>query len=154
MTEANFRDFTKKRPEIYFDLNGERYHCRKALTPKKLQLAMRAFRSIKSEFDAVVDTSDAAEKAENTDLLGKIAGVLIHFLKVDSFDRLNAALNDDEPDEPIDVEQLMEILKWTLETMTGRPTTPSPDSTDTSPSDGTGTSSTAGAQLEASTLSS
>ena len=140
---ANYRDFSKKRDPISFGLNGENFECRKALTPKKLQMAMIAFRSIKKEFEAVVDAGINEDNAP--DLLDKIASVLVHFLKAESFERLQLVLNEDEPDEPVDVQQLMEILQWVLEKMMGRPTTPSSDSTPTSPSDGTGTSLTAGA---------
>lgn len=143
---ANFRDFTKKRPELYFILNDERFNCRKALTPKKLQLAMRAFKGIKAEFDAAKQVGLDEDNA--TDLLSKISAVMVHFLKTESYERFELMLNEDEPDEPVDTQQLMEVLQWTLEQITGRPTTPSSESTDTSPSDGTGTSSTAGAQLE------
>jgi hypothetical protein len=147
---ANFRDFTKKRPDIYFLLNGDRFDCRKALTPKKLQLAMRSFKSIKAEFDAVKD--EGLDSDNTPDLISKISAVLVHFLKPESYQRFELMINEDEPDEPVDIQQLMEILQWVLESIAGRPTTPSPESTDSSPSDGTGTSLTAGAQLEASTL--
>lgn len=147
---ANFRDFTKKRAEIYFFLNGEKFDCRKALTPKKLQAAMRSFKSIKAEFETI--TTAGLDEDNTPDLLAKIADVLVHFLKAESFERLQLVLNEDEPDEPVDVQQLMEILQWVLEKITGRPTTPSSESTSSSPSDGTGTSSTVGAQLEESIL--
>lgn len=149
---ANYRDFTKKRARVHFDLNGENFECRKALTPKNLQLAMRAFRSVKTEFELAAAAGVTEENAP--DLLSKISNVMIHFLKLESFDRFNALLQEDEPEEPVDTVQLMEILQWVLEKTAGRPTPPSSDSTPTSPSDGTGTSSTAGAQLEESTPSS
>lgn len=147
---VNYRDFTKRRPSIGFGLNGQEFECRKALTPKKLQLAMRSFRAIKQEFESVVNAG--INEANAPDLLGKIASVLVHFLKTESYQRFEEMLNEEEPDEPVDVQQLMEILQWVLEQMMGRPTKPSSDSTPTSPSDGTGTSLTAGAQLEESIL--
>lgn len=140
---ANYRDFTKKREPVHFGLNGQDFDCRKALTPKQLQRAMMGFKQVKLEFDAV--TGVGIDEGNAPKLIDKIADVLVHFVKVESFNRLKEMLNEDEPDEPVDVFQLMEILQWVLEKMAGRPIQPSPDSTDTSPSDGTGTSSTAGA---------
>jgi hypothetical protein len=141
---ANYRDFTKKREPVHFGLNGQDFDCRKALTPRQLQLAMTAFKQVKRDFDRVAGSA-ANEDGVPPELLQKVSDVLAHFVKAESFARLSAMLAEEEPEEPIDIQQLMEILQWLLEKMAARPTTPSPDSTDTSPSDGTGTALTAGA---------
>lgn len=152
MDTANFRDFTKKRPPVYFILNGdERFNCYRAISPKKLQRAMNAFRGIQAE------TKDGIDEGNVVALLGRISNTMIFFLKPESYERFEKLVNppdedevdgeDDSDEKLVDVEQLVDILTWLLgEVYSTRPTKPSSDSSTTSPSDGTGTSSTAGAQ--------
>lgn len=143
---AHFRDFTKKRPPVYFHLNDERFDCAKAINPKKLQRAMNTFRGLKTDIEKGVDESNVA------DLLDRISDTMVFFMKAESYERFHALINDEDADEPVDHEQLVAILTWLLgEVYSARPSKPSSDSTTTSPIDGTGTISTDGAQLETST---
>jgi hypothetical protein len=144
---VHFRDFSKKRGEVNFNIDDQRFDCFKAINPKKLQRAINAFRGIQKTAEGGVNESNFS------DLLERVTNTMVFFLKPESYERFDTLVNDEDADEPVDIGQLVEILTWLLgDVYAARPTKPSSESTTTSPSDGIGTSSTAGAQLEESIL--
>lgn len=160
---AIFRDFTKKRPPVYFNIGDEKFHCFKALGPRRLQRAINAFREVQTQSKEGVTEGNVGQ------LLERITNTMIFFLKPESYKRFDALVRREDEDElendiedvadddyePVDVYQLIDILTWLLGDVYGaRPTKPSSDSSTTSESDDGGTSSTAGAQLEESIPSS
>jgi hypothetical protein len=129
--QAQFRDFTRKRSPIYFTVGDDRFDCVKALAPVKLQEFVNASRR------GATDETNAIDRVVNA----------MRFIVVqDQFPRFLELLSDD--DDPIDIEQLMEIMSWAVETYGVRPTGASSNSSTTSANDGAGTSSTAGAPAE------
>lgn len=134
--QARFRDFTKKRSPIYFTVGDDRFDCVKALSPKKLQEFVAASRGTATDESNVVDRVINAMK----------------FIVVQAqFPRFVELLDDDE--DPIDVEQLLDIIGWAVETYGVRPTVASSNSSTTLATDDAGTSSTAGALPAESILS-
>lgn len=121
---ANFRDFTKKRPPIYFIIDEDRFDCHKALSAVDLQKALERFRDSKS------DGSDVT--ADN--VMQKILSALELLLKPDSFTKFHVALYDETREEPIGLDQLKDIFEWLIEQYTQRPTSPLADSSDSSKS--------------------
>jgi len=109
---AIFRDFTKKRREIFFTIDEERFDCRKALGAADLQQAMLKFKSARSDDEDVT--------AEN--VLAKISAALELLLLPDAHARFMAAVLDRDRLEPIDLPQLTEIFQWLIEQYTVRPT--------------------------------
>jgi hypothetical protein len=126
--QAKFRDFTKKRSPVYFTVGDDTFHCVKALSPVKLQEFIR--------------TARRSETTEDN-ILERITGAMKFILTKDDYPRFLEIMDDD--DDPLDVEQLLEILAWAVETYGVRPTEASSSSSTTSANDGAGTSSTAGA---------
>lgn len=133
---ATFRDFSRKRPRIFFAIGDDEFDAYKALTPAKLQEAMHKFKGTKEE-DGEVNVDNIMEK---------LAGALGLLLKPESFTRFVAAMNDEERDEPIDVPQLTDIFQWLIEQYTSRPTQALDDSSTSSKIDSAGTDSLDGAQ--------
>lgn len=131
-----FKDFSKKRADVAFALQGRTFNCVRAIALDAMQEIVLTMKG----------------KAEDEDKDGNVALPVV-------IDRLKAAfklvLRDDEyvpflamlgdKDDPADLDQLQEIISWLVGVYTTRPTPPSSDSSPTSPSDGSGTSSTAGA---------
>lgn len=135
--EVIFRDFTQKRSPIAFGLDGQRFYCVKALSADALQDLMRPLRGGKLQ---------AALKDESVDdVMDIIRDMFEIFLLDDSFPSFLEKLRD--KNDPVDVNQIVEIVSWVVERYAARPTQPSPSSSDGSPSGDGGTSSTAGAQL-------
>lgn len=119
---AIWRNFSKKRPPIYFELNDQEFHCRKALGAADLQDAMLKFRNAKA------DGSDIAPE----NLMERLGQALEVFLLPESFQRFMALITDKTAEEPVDIYQLMEIFQWLTEQYTQRPSGASADSS-TSP---------------------
>jgi hypothetical protein len=134
---AIFRDFSRKRREIFFTIEEERFDCRKALGAADLQQAMLKFKSARSEGEDVT--------AEN--VLAKISAALELLLLPDSHARFMAAVLDRDREEPIDLGQLTEIFQWLIEQYTVRPTEALSDSSTSSSTDNAGTASLDGALL-------
>lgn len=135
-----FRDFSRKRPRIFFTIDGEEFDARKALPPVKLQEAMVKFRGTKGDDESRVDN-----------IMEKLAGGLELLLKPESYGRFLILLNDDERDEPVDVLQLTEIFQWLIEKYTVHPTQALSDSSTSSETDSAGTVSPDGVQPPEST---
>lgn len=135
MTEqVHFRDFTKKRRPVSFTIEDHEFHCVKGLSPKKIQRLMAVIRG---------------SETDETNVLERLEQTMSIFLLPESFDLFKRLVDDD--DDPIDLEQQLDILRWAVEVYTGRPLTESPDSSTSSETGTSGTSSTAGAPPEEST---
>jgi hypothetical protein len=130
MTSVNFKSFKKERPPVFFTLGDapeDRYDCYPALSLPVLQeIALiganfdinNAVKSFADFFGAVMPEEAARRIAHKME-----------------FDRV----------DPIDKEQALEIMNWLLEVYGLRPTQPSSDTSAGSPTDGSGSDSTAGA---------
>lgn len=148
MVQPIFRDFTKKRPPIYFTIDEDRFDCHKALPIESLGRLIIGSRGM-SGTDEAVDPSQVFDRIE------PVVKVL---LKKESYKRFMARfkppLDDDgniidEDDwEPIDHVQLMEAIKWAVEIYTKDHTQSPPDLSSGSLSGEPGSSSTAGVQPE------
>jgi hypothetical protein len=140
---AHFRDFSRKRLPVYFVIDGEEFHCRKALGAELLQDAMIKFK------DAHADGGDITA----VNVLEKISDALEILMFEESHARFMAAVKDRQREEPIELGQLTEIFQWLIERYTARPTEALPDSSNSSETDNAGTDSPAGVQLPESTPS-
>lgn len=154
------RDFSKKRPLVFFTIDDVRYDCFKALDLEQLaQFAglTRSFSEIAGNFteNGEVSADEVDEAAESTTAaVDKIAGLMKIVMKKASYSvfisklRPTAEEREAEDFEPIDYLQLLDIVRWLMEVYTGRPTKPSSNSSSMLETDDAGTSSMAGASLE------
>lgn len=154
------RDFSKKRPPVYFTIDDIRYDCFKALDLNQLaefanltRNLSEISRDLDDENELDVETArDAATRS--TEAIDRVANLMKIVMKKASYvvfmTRLRPSEEDrEEPDfEPIDYVQLLDIVRWLMEVYTGRPFKQSSTSSDGSETDDAGTSSTAGASLE------
>ena len=147
---AKTRDFSKKRPPVFFTIDETRYDCYKALDFDQLRRFAGMARGIgKLAADAEENVEDQVDAA--TDAIDRVADVMKIVMKKKSYATFNAKLrpSDEEREaddfEPIDPVQLMDIVKWLMEIYTNRPTQPSPSSATGSTIDDGGSSSAAGA---------
>ena len=153
------RDFSKRRPPVFFTIDDIRYNCFKALDLEQLaQFAglTKGFSEISGGFaeDGEVNADKIDEAAESTTAaVDKIAGLMKIVMKKASYLVFISKLRPTEEEreaedfEPVDYLQLLDIVRWLMEVYTGRPTKPSSNSSSGSESDDAGTSSTAGASL-------
>lgn len=124
--DVRFKDFTKKRKQINFLLDSpEPYLCYPALALPSLQEI------------ALISGNMTAETA--TESFAEFFKVV---LQPESAERMNAKLYDRM--NPLDSEQANEIMEWLMEEYGLRPTSPSSDSSDGSPTGDGGTPSEAG----------
>lgn len=140
---AIFKDFTQKRRPISFGIDGEEFHCHKALGAETLQEAMLRFRDTKEDGSDI--TADL--------IMDKMFSALELLLKEESFIRFKAIIKDKDRDEPVDIFQLKDIFSWLIEQYVQRPTEAFSGSLISPENANAGTSSPDGAQLEASTHS-
>lgn len=145
--EVIFRDFTVKRRPIAFGISGVKYHCIPAIGTEDLQQIAKVFK----KRPTVVETGD-----ETADTLANIEAHMETmrqafrlFLQPESYDDFLLKLKDRV--DPVDVNQLTEIVGWVIGKYTKDPTEPSLTSSDTSPNDDDGSGSTAGVPLKTST---
>lgn len=134
--EVIFRDFTKKRRPITFQIDDVLFHCVPALGVTELQDISRVFRGVKIDNEEKVDIDATLAKMQ---LIFKV------FLQPESHEAFVVKLKDRK--QPVEPLQLLEIVQWIVEIYTNRPTQPSLSSSTGSPTDDGGTDSTAGAQL-------
>lgn len=132
------RDFTKKRPIIEFTIDDDVFRCKKALDLPRLQRFVAEFRDLNN-----IKNEDAV------DAIGRMMQVMLRRESYARFAHRFTPGDDVDVDadefEPIDHEQVMDIIRWVMEQYTNRPTKPSSTSSDGSGSDDAGTSSMAGA---------
>ena len=128
-TVVRFKDFTKKRVPVFFNIEGERFDCAPAVPIDDLQEMVKGFGEVTAEniadalrafFEKVMDEATAA--------------------------RLSSMMKDKK--NPLDMEQAKEIMEWLLEVYSLRPTEPSSESSTGSATDGGGTPSGDGLSVE------
>lgn len=148
------RDFSKKRPPVFFTIDDERYDCFKALDFEQLRRFVELSRSIGS-LSVDAEESDDSQIDAASSAIDRVCDVMKIVMKKKSYAVFVTKVRptDDEREaddfEPVDPIQLMDIIKWLMETYTSRPTQPSSSSSTGSDNGDGGTSSTAGASLEA-----
>jgi hypothetical protein len=130
--EVVVKDFSRKRSRIVLQLDGEEYEARPAIGLKTLQRVQAIQRKFKDpELDKI-------------DLFAEMFGVL---LKTDDAARFAVKLADE--DEPVDPDQLQEMVSYVMERNGGRPTGESVASASGSFAEVSGTPSTDGASVDA-----
>lgn len=133
---AIFRDFSRKRLPIFFTIDDETFHCRKALGAELLQEAMLKFKGAREDGGDITAAN----------VLEKISDALSILMMVESHARFMAAVKDRDREEPIDLGQLTEIFQWLIEKYTARPTEALPGSSTSLETDNAGIDSPAGVQ--------
>lgn len=126
--EVVVKDFSKKRPRIFLGLDGQRYEARASIGLPTLQRVQAIQRKFKDP------------KVDRTEMFGEMFGVL---LKTEDAERFREKLRDE--DEPVDPDQLQEMVAYIMERNGGRPTGESTASADGSSNELSGTPSTVGA---------
>lgn len=130
------RDFTRKRKPLDFTIDADRFVAASALPG-----------DIYAEFVTLYNnTGDTETYQEQHDLLKKALGLA---LLPDSFTRFTDRLKDKT--DPIDDDQMADVVLWLLEEYGMRPTRPSQPSSDGPASPESGTSSTENTQPAEST---
>jgi hypothetical protein len=130
------RDFSRKRKRLDFTIEGDVFEAAPALPG-----------DVFAEFVTTYNgTSDTETYQEQHDLL---KSALQLALLPESWERFAARLRDKA--NPIDDDQMADVILWLLEEYGMRPTQPSPDSSDGPASPESGTSSTENTQPEEST---
>lgn len=120
------RDFSRKRENITFTIDGEVFEAVPALPGDVLaEFAVR--------FTGTEDTDDLSVR------LSQWKAALELVLQPESYARFTARMKD--PERPIELEQSSEIIVWLLEQYGMRPTQPPSPSSDGSPSQELGTNS-------------
>lgn len=130
------KDFTrtKKHEPVTFTLDGDTFHCVRKMPGGLIK--------------KVTSLGDIENKSVN-DKIDTFMGLLKDLLLDDSYEIFNARLNDKT--NPIDIEEMGDIIEWLIEVYTGRPLVQSSESVDGSTTDSivnVGTSLTDGVQAE------
>lgn len=129
MTSARFKDFSKKREPVEFKIDNDLFTAPSVLPIPTMQ--------------ELAETADAIKtETNNSQLFKKVTGIFDAVLTDASASRFRERVASKE--EPIDIEQLIDIMLWLLEEYGLRPTQPSSDSSPGAPSETSGTLSTAG----------
>lgn len=130
--EVNVKDFSRKRPRIVIRLDGEEYDARPAIGLPTLQRVQAIQRKYKNP---------------ELDKSGMFAEMFEVLLKTDDAARFLVKLQNE--DEPVDVDQLQEMVAYVMERNGGRPTGESSASADGSSNEVSGTPSTDGVSPDA-----
>ena len=139
MTPPAARDFSRKRKRLNFTIDGEEFEAAAGLPG-----------DIYAEFITIYSsTSEAASYQEQHDALKRALSIV---LIDESYTRFAARLADKT--NPIDDDQMSDVVIWLLEEYAGRPTQPSQPSSDGPASPESGTSSTENTQPAESTSAS
>lgn len=142
--EVHFRDFTKKRVPIRFKIDDDIFECVPTLVIDDIQQISTLLKNRVS--------GDESTDVDIDETLAQMRTIYKLFLLAESYEIFHTRLSDRR--NPIDTQQLLEIVMWIVELYTKRPTVPSSDSPNGSPTDDGGTDSTAGAPPAELTLSS
>lgn len=135
-TPSAARDFTKKRKRLTFTIDGDTFEAASVLPG-----------DVFAEFVTIYNsTGDTETYQQQHDLLKRALELA---LLPDSWKRFAERLQDKA--QPIDDDQVSDVVLWLLEEYGMRPTQPSQLSSDGSVSPASGTSSTDSTQPEAST---
>lgn len=159
MTQAHARtrDFSKKRPPVYFTIDDVRYDCYKALDFDQLRRfagmasnmsQLSADLKIKDDGDEEDELAAVSAAQEAITQIGNLMKIVMKKTSYATFMEKFAPSDEDrERDdfEPIDHTQLLDIVKWLMEVYTDRPSRPSSNSSDSSSNGDGGASSTDGA---------
>jgi hypothetical protein len=130
------RDFSRKRKRLDFTINGDTFDAAPALPG-----------DVFAEFVTLyTSTGDTETYQQQHDLLKQALELA---LMPESWERFADRLKDKE--QPIDDDQMSDVVLWLLEEYGMRPTQPSPSSSDGPASPESGTPSTESTQPEAST---
>lgn len=130
MTSTRFKDFSKKREPVEFKIDDDLFVAPPVLPIPTMQELAETAESIKTE-------------KNNAALFAKITSIFDAVLTDTSARRFRERISSKE--EPVDIEQLVDIMLWLLEEYGLRPTQPSSDSSSGALSVTSGTLSTAGA---------
>lgn len=153
MSNPVTRDFTRARPPVNFTLDGETFNCQKALPLEAISKMMSMVETV-----ADVGTTEMDKARAGLAVIDKVMPIFKIMLKKESYRRFYARFNPeldtdgdvvDDEWEPIDAEQVIEIMTWLAERYTSRPTEPSSNSSAGSETGDGGASSTAGARVAA-----
>lgn len=125
------RDFTRERKKIEFKIDDDVFTAKSPIPAQTLIDFAKQFTSL--------STASTVE-----DQLSAFNGVLELVLMPASLERLKVRMSD--PDEPVAIEQIEEIITWLFEEYGMRPTEPPSDSSDGPASPGPGTNSTENTQ--------
>jgi hypothetical protein len=126
MTEM--RDFTKKRQDISFRVDDDIFHAARGV-PAEVLLDFAA------KFSGMETTASVADQ------LQAFRAMLDVVLLPESLERFNARMRDRE--NPIEIDQVEDIVSWLMEQYGLRPTEPSSPSPSGSPGPDSGITSTA-----------
>jgi hypothetical protein len=134
-----FKDFSRKRKPIKFKIDDDVFLCVPALSTFAMQDLMIAYRGI--------DVKQALADSDVKRIMDAMKGIFSIFIESESFQLFVHRLDNDRKN-PIDVQQLLEIISWIVEVYTNRPSQPSENSSSGSLDGNAGTASPDGAQLE------
>jgi hypothetical protein len=129
-TEVSFKDFTKAKKRVQFQIDEDVFEAPSVLPIPTMQ-----------ELARVTDKLKTATSSDET--LGQVIGIFDVILLEASAKRMRERVASKE--EPVDIEQLTEIMLWLLEVYGLRPTTPSSPSSAGLPTETSGTPSMDGA---------
>ena len=133
------RDFSRKRKRLDFTVDGETFEAAAAIPAE-----------IYAEF--VTSYSSVADDGSTKDMYQAMSTALEIVLLPDSYQRFQGRLKDRA--NPIDLDQMTDVILWLMEEYGARPTQPSQPSSDGQPSPEPGTSSTENTQPAESTSAS
>lgn len=119
------KSFSRNRPPVRFEIDGDVFTAPVGLPAGTL-----------AEFG--VRYASAANNTGIKEQFDALSSVLELVLLRESYERFTARLTD--PENPIDLEQLNQVIVWLLEQYGLRPTVPSSDSSSGSPGPASGTS--------------
>lgn len=128
--DVAFKDFTKAKKRVEFKIDDDVFTAPSVLPIPTMQELAGTADKLKSDLSSA-------------DTLAQVIGIFDVILPDASAKRLRERISSKE--EPVDLEQLMEIMLWLLEVYGLRPTQPSSDSSVGSPDGVSGTPSAAGA---------
>jgi hypothetical protein len=135
---GEIKDFSRDREDVKFKIDGDVFEAKKAIPAKVLMNFAKKF----SDMDSGASVEQQLEAFE---------GVLTLVLVPRSLELFQSRMADD--DNPIDVEQVEEIITWLFERYGMRPTQLPAPSSDGPPSPESGTSSTGTTPAVVSTFS-
>lgn len=130
--EVIFKDFSKTRKPVRFQLGGQQFEALPALPVPVTQRLVQTAASLKG--------ADADEKALNS-----VLGIFNEILRKESAERFSTLINGGGKNgEIVDLSDAMDVMAWLMEVYGKRPTQESSDSSAGLPTENAGTISTAG----------
>lgn len=136
--EIYFKDFTVPRRRVVFRVAPDEFECVPALPPDALQEMMTKFRG--------ADFADAIKSHNVEHVMNGIRDIFKIFILDEHYDVFLTRMSDRR--NPVDTQQLLQIVQWIIEVYTKRPTEPSQSSSTGSLDGDAGTSSAGGAALD------